>query len=105
MRMRPILVAAVCSAGAAFLLVLGELALLGATHHIGGSTNSSAPGTKNPGQVSGGESLLRGPNGLEEVAAWRDTPTTDEGTAQAAPSGGESQSSVAGMVQQTLFHA
>jgi hypothetical protein len=87
------------------VLIVGELALMAPTHHIGGSTNNSAPATKNPGQVSTTESLLRGPNGVEEMASGRDMPTADQGTAEAAPNRSESQSSVAAIVQQTLSHA
>ena len=103
--MRPILVAAVCSAGAAFLLVLGEVALLGPTHHVGGSTNSSGLGTKSSGQASSSESLVRGPNGIEEMAAGGPTTTEDQSTAEAAPNGGQGQSSDTGLVQRTLSNA
>jgi hypothetical protein len=98
------LVAAVCSAGAALVLILGEIALLGPTHHTGGTANSSAPATKNPTQVSGGESVGR-PYRFDESGTSSDTRSDDQSTVDASPTGADSQSPLPGMVQQVFSNA
>jgi hypothetical protein len=103
--MRPILVAAVCSAGAALVLILGELASLGATHHVGASTNKSAPATQSPGQLSSGESVLRGTSRFDQMGWGNDTPTDDQSTAEASPKSDDGQSALGGLVQQALSNA
>jgi hypothetical protein len=102
MRMRPILVSAVCSAGAAAALVITEVATLGGTPHIGGDANSSAPGVHKPTQSSGNESATTGSYGTDQIASGGDAQTEDQSTAQAPSNGGGDQSSLAGSVQQAL---
>jgi hypothetical protein len=104
MRMRPLLVAAVCSAGAALVLILGELALLGPTHHTGGTANNSAPVTKSPTQVSGGESVGRAYR-FDETGTSSDTPTDDQSTGDTSSNGADSQSTLPGVVQQVFSNA
>jgi hypothetical protein len=104
MRMRPLLVAAVCSAGAALVLILGEIALLGPTHHTGSTANSSAPATKIPTQVSGGESVGRTYR-FDETVTSSNTQPDDQSTVDASPSGGDSQSTLPGAVQQVFASA
>jgi hypothetical protein len=85
-------------------LILGEIALLGPTHHTGGTANSSAPATKSPTQVSGGESVGRTYR-FDETGTSSDTPTNDQSTVDASPTGADSQSTLPGMVQQVFSNA
>jgi hypothetical protein len=104
MGMRPVLVAAVCSAGAAFVLILGELALLGPTHHVGSTANNSAPVTKNPSQLASAESGVHGtlrPGPIPTDGDGQAQPD-QQPTAEAPPSGGDRQPTLAGAVQQAL---
>jgi hypothetical protein len=104
MGMRPVLVAAVCSAGAAFVLILTELAAVGAPPHIGGNTNHSAPVTKNPSQLASGGSDVHGTLRPGPIPTDGDgqTQPDEQPTAEAPPSGGDRQPTLAGAVQQAL---
>jgi hypothetical protein len=86
-------------------LILIELASLGATPHVGGSTNNSAQGIKSPSQLSSGGSVMHGASAPGLITSDSEPQPEDQSVAEPSPSGGEGQSSLAGLVQQTLSNA